>query len=351
MRIILHIDMDYFFAQVEERENPRFKGKPVVVGAEPELRRGVVSTANYIARQYGVHSALPISMAYRLCPGAIFLPINMALYTRVSENIMAIIRSYSPQCEAMSLDEAYLDISFTGSYQKARVLAEKLKNEILEREKLTATVGLGPNKMIAKMAASSAKPDGLLVVEPEEADAFLAPLDIEKLPGVGPKTAQKLRKAGANTIEELKTLPKQTLRSMLGKAGGRLYERARGIDDEPVQSEENVKSIGKEHTFERDTREPEAIFGAFEGLIKGVHQEVAGHGFSFRTITVRCRYQGFETHTKAITLKEPTQDISRLEKEAKKLLLRFIMESPKMIRLIGLRVSALACPELAEGIR
>jgi len=333
--------MDYFFAQIEERENPQFKGKPVVVGADPKggKGRGVVSTCNYIARKYGIHSALPISKAYELCPKAIFLPVNMSLYQKVSENIMKIVKKYSKTWEIVSLDEAYLDISFLGSYQKVENLAKKLKKEILEKEKLTATVGIGPNKLIAKMATNGAKPNGLLIIKPNQIKKFLEPLDIEDIPGIGPKTAERLRELGINKIKELKKISTSKLKNMFGVVGETIYERARGIDEEEVSSEEIVKSIGQEHTFEKDTRDPEIIFKKFEEIINEVYGELFSDNLSFKTITVICRFSGFETHTKSKTLKKPTNDLEILRKEAKKLLLKFIIENPKPIRLIGLRVS------------
>jgi DNA polymerase IV (DinB-like DNA polymerase) len=332
--------MDYFFAQIEERENPQFKGKPVVVGADPKRGkgRGVVSTANYEARKYGIHSALPISKAYELCPQAIFLPVNMELYQKVSKEIMEIVKRCSPKWEIVSLDEAYLDISFLNDYKKAENLAKKLKKEILEKEKLTASIGIGPNKLIAKMASEKAKPNGLLIIKPNQVKLFLEPLDIEDLPGIGPKTAEKLRAIGINKIFELKILSKKKLEEMFGKIGKYFWERARGIDEEPVTSEEIIKSIGRQITFERDTRDPEIIFNAFDKLIEAVDRDRVSGKFSFKTITVICRFSGFETHTKSKTLKELTQNFEILKKEAKKLLLRFLIESKKPIRLIGLRL-------------
>ncbi len=350
-RIILHIDMDYFFAQVEERENPQFKGKPVVVGADPKKGkgRGVVSTANYLARKYGIHSGMPISKAYQLCPQAIFLPVNIKLYQKVSEKIMEIVKKYSSVFEQVSLDEAYLDLStyFVMAnkvdknfyWKKAEALAKKLKKEIWEKEKLTSTIGVGPNKLIAKIASEKAKPDGLLIITSNQVKNFLEPLDIKDLPGIGPKTAEKLRAIGINKIKELKKLSKAKLKDLFGIVGEKLYQRARGIDESPVTSEEIIKSIGKEHTFEKDTRDPEIIFPTFENIIKNVYQELVKNKFSFKTITVICRYHGFETHTKSKTLKIPTQDFEILKKEAKKFLLKFLIEKPKPIRLIGLRVS------------
>lgn len=333
--------MDYFFAQIEERENPQFKGKPVIVGADPKggRGRGVVATANYEARNYGIKSGMPISMAWKLCPNAIFLPVNIELYQKVSNEIMEIVKKYSPIWEIVSLDEAYLDLTkIAKNYEKAKEIGEKLKKEIFEKEKLTCTVGIGPNKLIAKIAAEKAKPNGLLVVKPNQVKKFLEPLDIDELPGIGSKTAYKLRAMGINKIKELRKLSRKKLKEMFGKVGEYFWERARGIDKEPVSPEEIIKSIGRQITFERDTRNSRLIFGVFEGMLKEVYQELIEKNFSFKTITVICRYQNFETHTKSKTLKEKTQDFKILKKEAKKLLLKFLLESKKLIRLIGLRV-------------
>ncbi len=339
-RIVLHFDLDYFFAQVEERENPQFKGKPIVVGADPKggKGRGVVATASYEAREYGIKSGMPISKAYRLCPDAIFLPVNKELYEKVSERIMEIVKKYSAVFEIVSLDEGYLDISFVKDWERAKELGEKLKKEIFEKERLTCTVGIGPNKTIAKMATEKAKPNGLKVVKPEKVEEFLDPLDIEDLPGIGPKSAEKLRKIGVNKIFELKKLSKEKLKEMFGKVGKRIWEKARGIDEEPVSSEEVIKSIGRQITFEKDTRDPKIIFDTFEKMLKEVHQELLSNNFSFKTITVVCRFQNFETHTKSKTLKGATQSFEVLKKEAKKLLLKFILENKKLIRLVGVRV-------------
>jgi DNA polymerase IV (DinB-like DNA polymerase) len=343
-RIILHIDMDYFFAQIEERENPQFKGKPVVVGADPKegKGRGVVSTANYEARKYGIKSGMPISKAYQLCPNAIFLPVHIELYEKISEEIMGIVKKYSPVYEIVSLDEAYLDISFCKNWKEAENLGKKLKKEIFEKEKLTCTVGIGPNKTVAKLAAEKAKPDGLKVVKPDEVEKFLDPLDVDELPGIGPKTAEKLRKIGVNKIFELKKLSKEKLKEMFGKVGERIWEGARGIDEEPVSPEEVIKSIGRQITLERDTRDAKLIFGTFEKLIKEVYEELMQNNFSFKTITVICRFKNFETHTKSKTLKKPMQDFEIFKKESKKLLLKFLIENKKPVRLIGVRISNLS---------
>jgi len=364
-RIILHIDMDAFFASVEERENPQFRGKPIVVGADPSPKqvwygvgskrklitiatgRGVVSTANYEARKYGIHSALPISKAWQLCPEAVFLPVNGELYGRVSEKIMLILSKYSPTIEITSVDEAYLDLSFLlektnnleKTYEEAESLAKDIKKEIFGKEKLKCTIGIGPNKLISKIASSKAKPDGLLMVKPDEVLGFLAFLDIEKIPGIGVKTAQNLRVRDINTVNDLRNESIEKLHELFGKVGKDFYEMARGIDDRPVTNEEMIKSVGRQYTFEKDTRDPEIIFRVFDELTENVYKELVQEKFLFKTITVVCRFHGFETHTKAKTLKEPSRDLKLLKSETKKLLLRFIMENPKLIRLIGVRVS------------
>lgn len=342
-RIILHIDMDYFFAQVEERENPHFKGRPIVIGADPKKGkgRGVVSTANYIAREYGIHSALPISQAFKFCPKAVFLPPDMKLYVRASESIFEIIKKYSSIYEMASLDEAYLDISFLENYRKAEKLARELKNEIFKKEKLTSSIGLGPNKLIAKLAAQKEKPDGLFAVKPDQVIKFLEPLDIQELPGIGPKTAQRLRRLKINKIKDIKRLSRLELKEMLGKWGEDIYNKVRGIDEGIVNNDREVKSIGRGHTFERDTRDPEIIFEIFGRIIEKVHKEILANDFSFRTITVTCRFSDFKTYTKAKTFKKSTNDYRCLKKESKRLLLKFIVENLKLIRLIGLRVSGL----------
>ena len=341
-RIILLLDMDAFFAMVEERENPHFTGKPVVVGADPKegKGRGVVSTCNYEARKYGIHSALPISRAYELCPSAVFLPVDGALYHRVSENIMAILRAYMPLTEQVSLDEAYLDISFVGNFEKARRLAEKIQKEIFQKEHLPASCGIAPNKMVAKMTCEKAKPNGVLVVEPKEVEKFLLPLEIQEIPGVGPKTAVTLErffKKSELKVKDVTRASKEELVELLGVFGNTLYEKVRGIDNAPVVVDETIKSIGKEHTFEKDTRDAEEIFPMFRKLISEVVSELQEKSFSAKTITVVCRFQGFETHTKSKTFREALRDWDLFEKEAMQLLLKFLTENLKPLRLVGVR--------------
>jgi len=266
---------------------------------------------------------------------------NLLIYNPTLESVLMveeIIKKHSPLWEIVSLDEAYLDISFLGSYQKAILLAQELKKEILEKEELTSTIGIGPNKLIAKMATNKAKPNGLLLIKSSQVKSFLEPLDIQDLPGVGQKTADKLRAIKVNKIKDLKKLSKSELKDMFGKVGESIFEKAKGIDERQVSSEEIIKSIGKEHTFEKDTRDPEIIFTTFEKLINETYRGRASANLAFKAITVVCRFQGFETHTKSKTLKEATNDFNVLKKESKKLLLRFLLENKKPIRLIGLRL-------------
>lgn len=350
-RIILHVDMDAFFAKIEERENPRFKGKPLVVGADPRggKGRGVVSTCNYEARKYGIHSAMPISEAWRLCPQAVFLPVQGELYGKVSAGVMDILKGYVLLVEQVSLDEAYLDISSVKSFEKARMLAEKMRKEIFAKERLTASCGVGFNKMIAKIACEKAKPDGVITVEEKEVEAFLSPLDIRSIPGVGPKAESALERFfGKNNlnVSDVKKAAKEELVDLLGAFGSILYEKVRGIDLTPVVAEGEVKSVGKEHTFARDTRDGEELFPVFRQLASAVARELEEGGFSFKGVTVVCRFQGFETHTKSKTFEEASCDRNLFEREAMRLFLRFLAENLKPVRLVGVRARvALANPE------
>jgi DNA polymerase IV (archaeal DinB-like DNA polymerase) len=354
-RIILLLDMDYFFAQIEERENPRFQGKPVVVGADPKhgQGRGVVSTCNYEARKYGIHSALPISQAYKLCPEAIFLPVQGELYGKVSEKIMEGVRAFFPGCpvELVSLDEGYVDISNhsmivdmrdnQGKWNLAKVLAEKLKEEVLKQQKLTCTIGIGPNKMVAKIACEKAKPNGVMVAKSNDAARFLLPLNIQEIPGVGLKTAvllERFFKKKELKVQDVKKASKEALQELLGVFGITLYQRVRGVDKTPVCVEEKIKSIGKEHTFEKDTRHGEEILLVFRNLLSDVAKELQEQELSFKTITVVCRFQGFQTYTKSKTLKESSKDGKLLEKESIRLLLKFLTENLKPLRLVGVRI-------------
>ncbi|MBI2577482.1 MAG: DNA polymerase IV [Candidatus Wildermuthbacteria bacterium] len=338
--------MDAFFASIEERENPRFRGKPLVVGAEPLEGRGVVSTANYEARKYGIHSGMPISKAYQLCPTAIFLPVNGSFYAKVSEGIMDIVRHMTGEAiEQVSMDEAYIDLSGIGQWEKAEEIAKKLRREVFEKEKLPCTCGIGPNKMMAKIACElakpsfgRAKPNGLKLITDKEAEAVLEPLDIEVIPGIGKKSGAMLKEKGIRTVGDAKTMPVENLKNLFGIRGEALYDRLRGIDEDAVETEREIKSIGKEHTFQEDTRDPELLLFVFDALLNDVWSELKAANMECKTVTVVFRMKGFETHTKSKTI-ESSRDLALLRREAVKLLLRFMVSYSLPIRLIGVRLS------------
>lgn len=265
MRVILHVDLDAFFPSVEVREHPELKDKPVVVGADPKdgKGRGVVSSASYEARKFGIRSALPISKAWKLCPDAVYLRPHFDLYVNASNNIMNILKSHADRFEQGGIGEAYLDISNqVKDFDEAGEIARKIMEEVLEKEKLTCSVGVGPNKMIAKIASDYRKPFGLTVVKPEEVKDFLYPLDVRKIPGVGPKTERSLKELKIETVGDLAAVNPEVLKRLFGVWGARLHEFANGFDDREVQEDYETKSVGREVTFEKDTDDENLILGA-----------------------------------------------------------------------------------------
>jgi DNA polymerase IV (DinB-like DNA polymerase) len=369
MRIIGHLDMDAFFASVEERDNPRLAGRPLVIGSDPEegRGRGVVSTANYKAREYGIRSALPISTAWRLSetarakglPPATFLEVDMHRYGEASQRIMAIVRKHAEHVEEASVDEAYFDLSFAANdgagkamdqndaYEKAALVAHAIKDEIRARERLTASVGIGPNKLIAKIASDKNKPDGFCVVRENEAEEFLASMAIRKIPGVGPKTEEELKKLGVRTVADAKKFSEPELYAMFGKWGNELYEKLRGRSDAEIVEEWEAKSIGEQETFMHDTRDANIIQERLIALAQGVHGHFAKSGFtSFGSVTITVRFADFTTKTRSATLAKPASDAATLPFEAMRLFAPFFdkRENPqrKDIRLIGVRIEKLA---------
>lgn len=342
MRIIMHVDLDAFFAACEERENPELKGLPVVIGADPKKGRGrgVVSTANYKAREYGIHSGMPISKAYRLCPAAAFLPVNFPLYYRVSGNVMSILRRYADRFQQVSIDEAFLDVSEAGSHEKAEGIAAQIKNEIESREKITCSIGIGQNKLVAKTASDFRKPDGLTAVKPEQTADFLFPLPVRRLYGVGKKTEEILKNLGVETIGDLAKYEVQALQSMFGRWGSELHLLANGVEESEVEESEGVQSIGREYTFEEDTGDAALLHGTIEEAAEDIAESLSEEGLSCRTVAIKVRYENFETHTRQKTLSRNLSDSEVIEATAKELLKRFT-ESKKKIRLIGVRVTNL----------
>jgi DNA polymerase IV (archaeal DinB-like DNA polymerase) len=357
MRIIAHVDMDAFYASVEERYHPELRGRPVVVGADPKggTGRGVVTAANYPARKYGIRSALPISRAWRLAeaarrrgqPEAVFVRGNHALYREVSHRIMTVIARDADVFEEASIDEAYLDLSSLAEMERAEAHARTLKKGILEGEGLTCSVGIGPNKLVAKIASDFRKPDGLTVVRPDEVLGLLDGLGIRVIPGIGPKTELFLQQQGLKTVADLRLVELGQLREWLGKGGEDLYQKARGISDDPVSNEWEPKSVGEQETFEEDTLDPVVVLERSQALANTVFRRFVGAGFAaFRTVTVTVRFQGFVTVSRSRTGKLPLTDLAGLQDEVRQLLQPFFdaRENPKgkKIRLIGVRVEKLS---------
>jgi len=343
MRIILHVDLDAFFPSVEVREHPELKGKPVVVGADPKegKGRGVVSSASYEARKFGIRSALPISRAWKLCPDCVYLRPHFDLYIPASNSVMQILKSHADKFEQGGIDEAYLDISSqVKDFDEAKEFAKRLMEEVLEKEKLTCSIGVAPNKMIAKIASDFKKPYGLTVVKEDEVKEFLFPLKVRKIPGVGPKTERSLKELGIETVADLASMKPELLTRLFGVWGTRLHEFANGIDSSDVIEEYETKSIGRDTTFETDEDDEVQIFQVLDGLAEEVHGDVIANGFKFKTITVRVRYQHFDTHTRSKSLLFPTNDLDILKNSAKRLIAPFLRQNKK-VRLIGVRVSNL----------
>ena len=356
MRFVAHFDMDAFFAAIEERDRPELRGLPIAVGADPRQGhgRGVVSTANYAARAYGVHSALPISVAWRLSerarksglPPIVFLRTRMSHYTMVSDHVMEIFRRTVPVVEAASIDEAYLDLSHTGSLADAETVCRSLKAAILADEQLTVSVGLAPNKLVAKIASGYHKPDGLTVVSGETVESFLGPLSIRVIPGIGPKTEAELRHHRVTTVAELRAWSREHLQEHFGKRGADLYEKARGQDNTPISPEWLPKSIGEQETFMQDTRETAFLMNQIGTMCQNVMRRLHAEGLTnFRTIVLTIRFDDFTTTTRSHTLASATPDARALQAEALKLFLPFLDRrcnpKGKLFRLVGIRIERL----------
>jgi DNA polymerase IV len=306
-RTILHVDLDAFFAAVEQRDRPELRGKPVIVGGGGPNQRGVVSAASYEARAFGVHSAMPLRTAGRLCPTGVFLPVDGTKYQAVSVEVMAILRRFTPAVEPISIDEAFLDV--TGSqalFGDGETIGRRIKDTVREELGLTVSVGVARTKLVAKIASDLRKPDGLVVVPPGTEAEFLAPLPITRLWGVGAKSAAALREYGVRTIGDLAGLPEDLLVRRFGKHGASLVDRARGLDTDPVGDRDSAKSIGHEHTFDVDTSDREVIERTILGLAEGVAGRLRDSHVKAATVTVKIRDSTFRTITRQRTLPEPT---------------------------------------------
>jgi DNA polymerase IV len=342
-RKIIHVDMDAFYASVEQRDNPELRGKPVVVGGSPQSR-GVASTCSYEARKYGIRSAMPLAEAYRRCPHAIFVPVNGRKYREVSLQINKIFHDYTPIVEPLSLDEAFLDV--TGStrlFGSAENIAKEIKARIQKELELTASVGLACNKFLAKIASDLKKPNGLVVVAPDKIQQFLDPLPVERIWGVGVKTAERLHGLNIRCVRELRQLEVEYLERLFGIGGNQLYHLARGIDERPVEIERGVKSIGREITFSEDIRDREALATFLLELTVDVGRKLRKEALKAKTINLKLRFKDFSTITRARTLDSLTNLDEDIFASSSELLQEVVLKDS--VRLIGVSVSNLSDQE------
>lgn len=340
LRWIIHLDMDAFFASVEQHDHPAYRGKPVIVGGDPRYR-GVVSTCSYEARKFGVRSAMPLKEAKQRCPQGIFLLGRMERYHEVSNQVMAILKGYTPLVEQISVDEAFMDVSGCEAlFGDAITIAKTMVNRIEQELGLTASVGIAPNKFLAKLASDLKKPRGFVVVNEAEIHSLLDPLPVNKLWGVGPKTDEILHRMGIETIGALRAVSLERLRKQLGEMGEQLYRLANGWDERPVQPLEEVKSIGHETTFQQDSDDLEFLQSVLLDLSERVARRLRRSGLQGRTVNLKLRDADFKTITRSRTLIEPTdyeetiyQTVLELAREAR--------WGGKRIRLLGVSVSQL----------
>jgi DNA polymerase-4 len=339
-RIIFHIDMDAFFTSVEQRDNPDYKGKPVIVGSKPGTR-GVVSAASYEARKFGVHSALPINEAYRKCPNGIFLPPRMEVYSHVSHSIMEILESFSPVIEIISIDEAFLDMTGTDRLFGAPFeAAEKISNRIRKEQNLTASIGVAPNKFLAKIASDFRKPCGITVCpfDNEEIVKWLAPLKVDKIWGVGKKTAQVFKGMGIDTVADLQKLQPEMLERRFGKQGLSLYNLCRGIDYRPVEAGEPAKSISREHTFNVDSSDKDEWRKTLFMLAQDVARRARSSGVKGNTVVLTYRRPDFSRHSKRKHLVSPTNVAKTIYESGIDILDNL---NERSLRLIGIGITGL----------
>jgi len=342
--MILHVDMDAFYASVEERDRPELVGKPVVVGGTPE-GRGVVAAANYEARTFGVHSAMPAATAKRLCPHAVFLPSRIGYYAQVSEQIREIFNRYTPVVEPLSLDEAFLDVAGSEPLFGSPVeIGRRIKQEIREEVGLVASVGVAPNKFLAKIASDLDKPDGFVVVDGGRVQPFLDPLPVGRLWGVGKATGRTFERLGVRTIADVRRLSREFLRQNLGETGHHLWQLARGIDDRRVVPDRKAKSISHETTFAADIDDADVLQAWLVDLSEQVGWRLRRHRLRGRTVQLKVRFGDFRTITRAQTLSRPTNATQEICQTVLKMFDRSVRES-RPVRLLGVGVSGFENPD------
>ncbi|WP_419857747.1 DNA polymerase IV [Candidatus Palauibacter irciniicola] len=347
-RTILHVDMDAFYAAVEVREDPSLRGKPVIIGSAPRKGRGrgVVSTANYEARRYGIHSAMPISQAWRRCPDGVYVRPRIAFYAEISGRIFDIFRSFTDQVETLSLDEAFLDVTASRRlFGTGPEIATRIRQRIAEEERLTASVGVASNKYVAKVASDLRKPDALVVVPPGTEREFLAPLSVSRLWGAGPKVQARLAQLGFRTIGDVARNKPEFLEASLGrKLGRRLHELANGLDVRRVDPRPGRKSLGKEVTFPQDVEDRARVERTLLALCEGVGRSLRRKGIAGRTVQLKLRWDGFETHTRQRTLERPADMTEAIWPVARELF-READDPRRLVRLIGVSLSGFDHPE------
>jgi DNA polymerase-4 len=345
-RVYAHTDMDAFFVSVELLRRPQLRGKPVVVATGTDAAaRGVVMAASYEARRFGVHSALPLAIAHRRCPEAILIPRDIGLYRRASGKVMDVLRRFSDRVEVAGLDEAYLDLSDCPA-PKAR--ARQLKREVRAETRLVCSVGLGPNKLLAKIASDLEKPDGLCVLEPERMLEAVGERPATLIPGVGPRTAQRLATIGVRTVAELAAAEAGKLEQAFGPRLGReLRDRARGHDDRQVVTEREPKSESRETTFPSDVSDRAILGDTLDRLADSLCRGLTESGYAGRTVTLKIRLRPFRTHTRSRTVEAPIRDPEQVRSMARQLLAEFELDAP--VRLLGIGVGGLAVADEQPG--
>ena len=345
-RIIFHVDLDSFYTAVETREHPDLKGKPIIVGADPKggKGRGVVMAASYEARARGVKAGMPISLAWRKLPDAIYKRPNYDLYGTASENVMNVLRAFADRFEQASIDEAYLDVTAKTSWDDVRDYALAVKTAVRDREGLSCSIGVAQNKSTAKIAAAQQKPDGLTIVPPDRLQSFLNPLPVNAISGVGEKTERVLDELGIRTIGDLAAFPGKKLTEILGRNAVWLWGIARGIEELPVEERPDAKSISVERTFERDVTDWAEIVETLYSVADNVHRRVKDGRVTFRTAGIKIRFEGFQTHTRDRTLPTWTQDREVLMATVRELVDEFRSRG-RAVRMIGVRVAHLQKPK------
>jgi DNA polymerase-4 len=338
-RRILHIDMDAFFAAIEQLRRPELRGRPVVVGgAGDPFRRGVVSTASYEARKYGIYSGMPLRTSYQRCPECVFLPVDYAHYAAISNRIKAILKTFSPVMEDAGIDEAFLELP--EGETDAKGVALEIKRRIRAATGLTCSIGIAPNKLLAKLASDMDKPDGLVILAHDELETRVWPLPARRLWGVGPKTEEKLAAWGVTTIGELAQRSREQLVERFGQAHGQyLYRAARGMDDSPLIIHWEPLSFSRETTFGADVDDWAVLEATLDTLTRSAVERLRRQGYRANTVTVKLRYADFETHTHGCTLAAPSDDFDTIDHAAHRCLTRFPLT--KKCRLIGVRVGGL----------